>query len=60
MSLKGKGSHFSPLYSQAKTFMYLLIIYSTLKIGKQMRTLVFMNTVNYVDKTSVKGQIQNP
>lgn len=25
-----------------------------------MRTLVFMNTVNYVDKTSVKGQIQNP
>ena len=25
-----------------------------------MRTLVFMNTVNFVDKTSVKGQIQNP
>lgn len=22
-----------------------------------MRTLVFMNTVNFVDKTSVKGQI---
>lgn len=40
--------------------MYLLIIYSILKIGNQMRTLVFMNTVNFVDKTSVKGQIQNP
>ena len=25
-----------------------------------MRTLVFMNTVNFVDKTSVKGQTQNP
>lgn len=40
--------------------MYLLIIYSILKIANQMRTLVFMNTVNFVDKTSVKGQIQNP
>lgn len=40
--------------------MYLLIIYSILKIGNQMRTLVFMNTVNFVDKASVKGQIQNP
>lgn len=40
--------------------MYLLVIYSILKIGNQMRTLVFMNTVNFVDKTSVKGQIQNP
>ena len=25
-----------------------------------MRALVFMNTVNSVDKTSIKGQIQNP
>lgn len=40
--------------------MYLLIIYSILKIGNQMRTLVFMNTVNFVDKTNVKGQRQNP
>lgn len=40
--------------------MYLLIIYSILKIGNQMRTLVFMNTVNFVDKPNVKGQIQNP
>lgn len=31
-SLKEKGSHFRPLYYQAKTFMYLLIIYSILKI----------------------------
>lgn len=40
--------------------MYLPIIYNILKIGNQMRTLVFMNTVNFVDKPSVKGQIQNP
>lgn len=34
--------------------MYLLIIYSILKIGSQMRTLVFMNTVNFVDKNQCK------